>query len=214
MPHGSRRTRRVLLPAVVGVLAAVLALLGAAPAARAGTVSPALCSTTLQQGSTGSCVSQLQTRLNQLGAHLGVDGNFGPATRNAVEAFQGRSGIGVDGIVGSTTRSHLDSPGGVNLDTASASQVQSMINSTFGSAAATALRVARCESSYNEIAINRNTNGTRDYGIFQLNDGGTLQGLGGNARSALHASSNISMAHTLYLQRGWQPWSSSQSCWG
>src|SRR3954470_623272 len=151
MPHGSRRTRRLLAPAVVGVLVALLALLGTASAARADTVSPALCSTTLQQGSTGSCVSQLQTRLNQLGAHLGVDGNFGPATRNAVEAFQGRASIGVDGIVGPTTRSHLDSPGGVNLDTASASQVQSMINSTFGSAAPTALRVARCESSYNEI---------------------------------------------------------------
>jgi peptidoglycan hydrolase-like protein with peptidoglycan-binding domain len=202
---------------VVGavVIAAALALAGVAVAAPASAdVSPALCSTTLQQGSTGSCVSQLQTRLNQLGAHLSVDGNFGPATRNAVEAFQGRSSIGVDGIVGPTTRSHLDSPGSVNLNTASASQVQSMINSTFGSAAPTALRVARCESSYNEIAINRNTNGTRDYGVFQLNDGGTLQGLGGNAHSALYASSNISMAHTLYLQRGWQPWSSSQSCWG
>ncbi|MFL6074089.1 MAG: peptidoglycan-binding protein [Mycobacteriales bacterium] len=213
MPDGSRRTRRLLLSAAVGVLALV-GTAAMSSAARADTVSPALCSTTLQQGSSGSCVSELQTRLNQLGAHLSVDGNFGPATRNAVEAFQGRSSIGVDGIVGPTTRSHLDSPGGVTLDTASASQVQSMINSVFGSAAPTALRVARCESSYNEIAINRNTNGTRDYGIFQLNDGGTLQGLGGDAHSALYASSNISMAHTLYLQRGWQPWSSSQSCWG
>lgn len=209
MPHGTRRAIRLLVAIV-----ATLAVFGTGAAAGATTVSPALCATTLQQGSTGSCVSQLQTRLNQLGAHLTVDGNFGPATRNAVEAFQGRSSIGVDGIVGPTTRSHLDSPGGVDLNTASTSQVQSLINSTFGSAAATALKVARCESSDNEIAINRNTNGSRDYGIFQLNDGGTLQGLGGTPHSALYASSNIAMAHTLYLQRGWQPWSSSQSCWG
>lgn len=202
------RVRSALLAAATGVAALI-----SAPAASAAPTASALCATTLQQGSTGSCVTALQTRLNQLGGGLSADGDFGPATRNAVEAFQGRSGITMDGVVGPDTRNHLNSPGSVTLSKVSAATVQAQIRSVFGSAATTALAVARCESSYNEIAVNRNSS-SRDLGVFQLNDGGTLQGLGGTRAQALHYVSNISLAHTLYLQRGWQPWASSQGCWG
>src|SRR3954466_8025739 len=97
--------RRVAV--VVALAAAGLALV-LAPLTHPSTASAstALCSTTLQQGDSGSCVTQLQQRLNELGATLVVDGQFGPATKNAVLAFQGRERIGFDGIVGPTTRSY------------------------------------------------------------------------------------------------------------
>jgi len=52
----------------------------------------------------------LQTSLNKLGASpvLNVDGIVGPATRNAVRAFQMHEGLVVDGLVGPATFAALD----------------------------------------------------------------------------------------------------------
>jgi lysozyme family protein len=52
----------------------------------------------------------LQNSLNRLGASpkLELDGVVGPATRNAVRAFQLASGIGVDGLTGPETFAALD----------------------------------------------------------------------------------------------------------
>jgi len=65
----------------------------------------------VQQGQSGAQVRQLQERLNALGAHLAVDGKFGPATLAAVRAVQrghkdaqGRQ-LKVDGLVGPLTTS-------------------------------------------------------------------------------------------------------------
>jgi N-acetylmuramoyl-L-alanine amidase len=49
----------------------------------------------------------LQAWLNAAGAKLPVDGDFGPATETAVEAFQSAHGLVPDGIVGSQTRTAL-----------------------------------------------------------------------------------------------------------
>lgn len=64
---------------------------------------------TLQVGSTGEVVRSLQTVLTN-GAvgqwnttPLGIDGDFGPHTRAAVQAFQTWGGVGADGIVGDQT---------------------------------------------------------------------------------------------------------------
>lgn len=71
------------------------------------------CPTNIQQGDTGACVSELQTRLNAKGASVAVDGDFGPATLSAVKSFQSHSGLTVDGIVGPNTKAALyaSSPG-------------------------------------------------------------------------------------------------------
>src|SRR3954451_20625382 len=109
---------QTLLRRVVGVVGTMVVGLSLAciPSLSASASPAALCSTTLQEGSSGICVTQLQQRLNQLGANLVVDGQFGPATKNAVLAFQGRERIGFDGIVSSQTQSYLNNPGSVNLN--------------------------------------------------------------------------------------------------
>lgn len=202
---------RRIAAAAVAVAALALAFVPSVSAS----ASTTLCSTTLQEGDTGSCVSQLQQRLNQLGANLVVDGDFGPATKNAVLAFQGRERISFDGIVGPQTQSYLNSPGSVNLNRASVSTIQSYIVSVFGSAnAPTAEKIASCESGNNEIAINYNTNGTYDLGVFQDNTVHATD-FTSYVHDMLYYTTNIQEAHTLFVQAGgWSPWYSSESCWG
>ncbi|MGM9538535.1 MAG: GH25 family lysozyme [Candidatus Onthomonas sp.] len=61
----------------------------------------------LRMGSRGEDVKWLQTRLNQNGADLAVDGIFGTLTDKAVRAYQKARGLTVDGIVGPKTRAAL-----------------------------------------------------------------------------------------------------------
>lgn len=61
----------------------------------------------LEIGAQGPAVSALQTELNETGAHLAVDGDFGPDTQAAVEQFQREHGLAVDGIVGPETTAAL-----------------------------------------------------------------------------------------------------------
>jgi hypothetical protein len=57
---------------------------------------------TLKMGDDGSDVALLQKKLG-----LTPDGDFGPATKAAVVAFQQKNGLGNDGIVGAKTRQAL-----------------------------------------------------------------------------------------------------------
>lgn len=58
---------------------------------------------TLRHGDSGEDVRYLQQKLVDDGAWLSVDGKFGPATANAVRAFQGKNGLVADGVVGPQT---------------------------------------------------------------------------------------------------------------
>lgn len=71
---------------------------------------------TLRRGSKGIFVKKLQTRLNERDLGLGklaVDGDFGPATEEAVKKFQQSHShiLAVDGIVGESTWGVLSSMG-------------------------------------------------------------------------------------------------------
>jgi hypothetical protein len=62
---------------------------------------------TLQQGSSGESVREIQTQLNTHGASIGVDGSFGPQTHGAVTAFQEKVGLETNGVVGPITAAAL-----------------------------------------------------------------------------------------------------------
>ena len=63
----------------------------------------------LQIGSSGSEVKTLQTNLNTvLGVKLTVDGDFGPATENAVKTFQKKYKLSVDGVWGPNSQKKMD----------------------------------------------------------------------------------------------------------
>ena len=71
--------------------------------------SPSLSFLPLREGAKGAQVKQLQERLQQLGFKPGIpDGDFGPATKSAVSAFQKSKGLITDGIVGERTWTALN----------------------------------------------------------------------------------------------------------
>jgi N-acetyl-anhydromuramyl-L-alanine amidase AmpD len=63
---------------------------------------------TLQIGAHGAAVKLLQRALDEHGAHLRVDGDYGHATLTAVEHFQTQHHLAVDGVVGLNTRRYLN----------------------------------------------------------------------------------------------------------
>ncbi|MBE7090078.1 MAG: spore cortex-lytic enzyme [Clostridiales bacterium] len=75
----------------------------------AGTVAPNVnvnttYALTLKQGSSGSQVRTMQTKLKNWGYYKGtVDGIYGPKTKEAVKYFQRKNGLVVDGIAGNKT---------------------------------------------------------------------------------------------------------------
>lgn len=71
---------------------------------QSGSASPVV----LKIGSEGAEVRRLQDALG-----LKVDGHFGPETKKAVEEFQRKNGLYVDGMVGAKTWPHLTSKRGV-----------------------------------------------------------------------------------------------------
>jgi hypothetical protein len=71
--------------------------------ARAGTAFPG----TVQLGSSGGVVHQVQQQLYYRGYALGIDGQFGTQTQGQVQAYQRNHALQVDGIVGVHTWTSL-----------------------------------------------------------------------------------------------------------
>ena len=77
---------------------------------------------TLKQGSRGTQVKTMQTKLKNWGYYKGaVDGIFGKQTRDAVMLFQKRNGLKVDGIVGTKTLKALGMSSGSSSSSSSGS---------------------------------------------------------------------------------------------
>lgn len=77
------------------------------PAGGGGTVDLRTDCGVLMSGQTGACITKLQQLLNNNGANLTVDGQFGPGTATAVRNYQASKGLTADGIVGPMTKAAL-----------------------------------------------------------------------------------------------------------
>lgn len=71
---------------------------------------------TIQSGSTGEEVKDLQQRLRNYGYNVTVDGNFGDQTKNAVMDYQTKYGLTSDGIVGDETWASLAKSANLSVD--------------------------------------------------------------------------------------------------
>ena len=64
----------------------------------------------LQRGSKDGQVKLIQEWLSLHGEHVGIDGDFGPATQSAVKDFQNKAGLASTGIVDVNTFELLVAP--------------------------------------------------------------------------------------------------------
>jgi len=104
----------------------------------------------------------------------------------------------------------MDQPGGLTeVQNVSALHIRRTFRKRLGGESAVAgLRIAWRESRLLPNVVNTsNSNRTNDWGLFQLNDGGTLQHAGGQAGiAALRPRWNARAAVRLIEDVGWSPW--------
>lgn len=68
-----------------------------------------------------------------------------------------------------------------------------------------ALAVARAESGMREDAVNINTNGTIDIGIYQINSV-HFGKQGCSLKDVVDQYKNVDCAYSIWLEQGWNPW--------
>lgn len=104
----------------------------------------------------------------------------------------------------------MDQPQGLTeVQVVSAYYIRRVFKRSLGRAAyRSAIRIAWRESRLLPNVINdKNRNKTNDWGLFQLNDGGTLQYTGNHrGRRILNPFRNARAARYLVKQVGWGPW--------
>ena len=104
----------------------------------------------------------------------------------------------------------MDQPTGLmDVQVVSALYIRKVFRKKFDKAAAeSALRISWRESRLLPNVVNdKNTDGTNDWGLFQLNDGGTLQYAGGTPGTlSLRPKWNVRAAARLISDVGWGPW--------
>jgi N-acetylmuramoyl-L-alanine amidase len=91
--------------------------------------------TIIKQGSTGSTVRTIQTKLKNWGYYTGnVDGIYGSLTTKAVKYFQRVNGLSADGIVGKKTAAALGMSLGSTNSSASSGDVYLLARLIYGEA--------------------------------------------------------------------------------
>lgn len=82
----------------------------------------------------------------------------------------------------------------------------------FGTACRVALAIQRAENQKGDCeAFHHNTDGSLDWGYFQINTVHLVDRPGLRLRDLLDCRANIDFAHKLYQERGFQPWSTYNS---
>ena len=104
----------------------------------------------LKKGSTGSEVKTVQQKLKRWGYYSGsVDGIYGSQTKKAVEYFQRKNGLTVDGIVGKNTFAAL----GMNVSSSGTSTNDKYSSSDMYLLAKCIFAEARGESYTGQVAV-------------------------------------------------------------
>jgi len=65
-----------------------------------------------------------------------------------------------------------------------------------------AIRIVSCESRWNEMAVNKNRNGTSDKGLWQIND---IHGVGDKCRFSIQCSTKWAVDKVL-RDGNWNAW--------
>jgi hypothetical protein len=86
-------------------------------------------------------------------------------------------------------------------DYSSNNSIETEIADVFGSEYKIAMAIAKAESGLNPGAVNRNKDGSKDIGIFQINDRH-----GWSDEDRLDWKTNIRIAKELRDSRGWSEW--------
>jgi hypothetical protein len=199
--------RSLLRPRYAAVVVAVLLLAGGlvwAANDRSGVVGPyadrvlfsQACQPPVSMGQHDECVTEVQNLLVQAQGRLAVDGSFGPETLRRVTAFQVMAGLPARGVVDDATKNALYDHR-TSLASWSETAVEQRIRAVFTEAPDMAVAVGRCASFLDPLWVLPNTNGSRNWGVFQISDARLLD-LGGTPRQAFDPAWNIEAAHRLW----------------
>ncbi|UQA90873.1 helix-turn-helix domain-containing protein [Streptomyces halobius] len=163
------------------------------------------CSPVVSMGEHDECVRELQRLLSRAGADIEIDSSFGPQTLRRVTAFQVFAGMRPNGIVGEQEKEALYESR-VRLHTWPREKVRERIREVFPEAPHRAVKVADCQSLLDPLHILPNTDGTRNWGVFQISDA-RLRDLAGTPRDALDPEWNIQSAKRLWSRsRDFRDW--------
>ncbi|MER6179267.1 helix-turn-helix domain-containing protein [Streptomyces sp. NPDC001652] len=208
----SRRAIALTAAAAVTVLGTVgwavsLSSAPDAPAEKADsrTLFSSACPPVVSMGQHDECVREAQTLLKRHGAVIAVDGDFGPQTLRRVTAFQVIVGLPPNGVVTAATKKALYESK-VRMDTWSPKKVRERIREVFDATPDDAVAIADCQSFLDPLHILPNTNGSRNWGLFQISDT-RLRELGGTPAKALDPEWNIQAAKRLWSRhRDFHDW--------
>lgn len=154
------------------------------------------CQPPVSMGQHDECVTEVQNLLVAAHGRLAVDGSFGPETLRRVTAFQVLAGLPARGVVDEATKNALYDHRTSMAGWAPAA-VEQRIRAVFTETPDTAVAIARCASFLDPLWVLPNTNGSRNWGVFQISDGRLLE-LGGTPRQAFDPAWNIDAAHRLW----------------
>ncbi|MEV7392512.1 helix-turn-helix domain-containing protein [Streptomyces sp. NPDC091215] len=171
---------------------------GAAPAAGDRLLYSPAC-TTVSMGQHDACVREVQTLLARAKGKLAVDGDFGPETLRRLTAFQVLAGLPATSVADDATKKALYAQK-VSMTTWSPAEVAKRIRAVFVEDPDTAVAVARCASFLDPLYVLPNTNGSRNWGVFQISDA-RLRDLDGTPLRAFDPDWNIKAAHRLWSVR-------------
>ncbi|MEU2281534.1 helix-turn-helix domain-containing protein [Streptomyces sp. NPDC013178] len=182
---------------------------GASPAADDRLLFSPACET-VSMGQHDECVREVQTLLVRAKGRLAVDGDFGPETLRRLTAFQVLAGVTARNVVDEDTKNALYAQK-VSMATWSPTQVAKRIRAVFVEDPDTAVAIARCASFLDPLWVLPNTNGSRNWGVFQISDA-RLRELDGTPLRAFDPEWNIKAAHRLWsAHRDFHDWPSCEA---